>query len=79
MAPRRNVTFRVAPTALRYGGVLLVAYGIGYCSATILAGTGTGLVHCCWNWNEGSKSAVLLMRVCGVLVLPAGLYPIYRA
>jgi cytochrome c-type biogenesis protein len=31
------------------------------------------------NWNEQSKGAVLLKRVCGLLVLLAGLYLIYNA
>jgi len=79
MAPMLAVTFRVASTALLYGIVLLVAYGIGHCSVIVLAGTSTGLVQRYLNWNEKSKGAVILKRICGVLVLLAGLYLIYRA
>lgn len=79
MAPMLAVTFRVASTALPYGIVLLLAYGIGHCSVIILAGTSTGLVQRYLNWNDKSKGAVILKRICGVLVLLAGLYLIYRA
>jgi cytochrome c-type biogenesis protein len=77
MAPMLAVTFRVASTALLYGIILLVAYGIGHCSVIVLAGTSTGLVQRYLNWNEKSRGAVILKRICGVLVLLAGLYLIY--
>ena len=79
MAPMLAVTFRVASTALPYGIVLLLAYGIGHCSVIVLAGTSTGLVQRYLNWNEKSKGAVILKRICGILVLLAGLYLIYIA
>ena len=79
MAPMLAVTFRVASTALPYGIVLLLAYGIGHCSIIVLAGTSTGLVQRYLNWNEKSKGAVILKKVCGVLVLLAGLYLIFIA
>lgn len=79
MAPMLAVTFRVASTALLYGIVLLLAYGVGHCSVIIIAGTSTGLVQRYLNWNEKSKGAVILKRICGVLVLLAGLYLVYRA
>jgi cytochrome c-type biogenesis protein len=79
MAPMLAVTFRVASTALLYGVVLLLAYGVGHCSVIVLAGTSTGLVQRYLNWNEKSKGAIILKRICGVLVLLAGLYLIYIA
>ncbi len=79
MAPMLAVTFRVASTALAYGIALLVAYGVGHCSVIVVAGTSTGWVQRYLNWNEKSKGAVILKRICGVLVLLAGLYLIYIA
>jgi cytochrome c-type biogenesis protein len=79
MAPMLAVTFRVASTTLLYGILLLFAYGVGHCAVIVLAGTSTGLVQRYLNWNEQSKGAVILKRVCGVLVLLAGLYLIYVA
>lgn len=79
MAPMLAVTFRVASTALWYGIVLLVAYGVGHCSVIVLAGTSTGLVQRYLNWSERSHGAVISKRICGSLVLLAGLYLIYIA
>jgi cytochrome c-type biogenesis protein len=79
MAPMLAVTFKVASTTLLYGIALLVAYAVGHCSVIVVAGTSTGLVQRYLNWNEKSRGAVILKRLCGLLVLLAGLYLIYKA
>ena len=79
MAPMLAITFALAATNLSYGILLLVAYGIGHCSVIVLAGTFTEIVQHYLNWNEKSKGAVILKKVCGVLVLAGGLYLIYTA
>jgi cytochrome c-type biogenesis protein len=79
MAPMLAVTFKVASTTLLYGIALLVAYAVGHCSVIVVAGTSTGLVQRYLNWNEKSRGAVILKRLCGLLVLLAGLYLIYNA
>jgi cytochrome c-type biogenesis protein len=79
MAPMLGVTFKLANTNLLYGILLLVVYGIGHCSVIVLAGTSTELVQKYMNWNEKSKGAVILKKICGVFVLLGGLYLIYTA
>jgi cytochrome c-type biogenesis protein len=79
MAPMLAVTFRLAATNLSYGILLLLVYGVGHCSVIVLAGTFTEVVQHYLNWNETSKGAVILKKVCGVLVLLGGLYLIYTA
>jgi cytochrome c-type biogenesis protein len=79
MAPMLAVTFKLASTNLLYGILLLLAYGIGHCSVIVLAGTCTELVQRYMNWNEKSKGAVILKKICGVLVLLGGIYLIYVA
>jgi len=79
MAPMLGVTFRVASTNLAYGIALLVVYGVGHCSVIVFAGTCTELVQRYMNWNEKSKGAVILKKICGVLVLLGGLYLIFIA
>ena len=79
MAPMLGVTFKLGATNLLYGIVLLAVYGIGHCSVIILAGTFTSLVQRYLNWNEKSKGAVILKKICGVLVLLGGLYLLYTA
>jgi cytochrome c-type biogenesis protein len=79
MAPMLGVTFKLATTNLLYGILLLLVYGIGHCSVIVLAGTSTELVQQYMNWNEKSKGAVILKKICGVLVLLGGIYLIYTA
>jgi cytochrome c-type biogenesis protein len=79
MAPMLAVTFKVASTNIVYGILLLVFYGLGHCSVIVFAGTFTELVEHYMNWNEKSKGAVILKKICGVLVLAGGLYMVYIA
>lgn len=79
MAPVLGVAFKVSASNIFYGMLLLVVYGLGHCSVIILAGTSTELVQRYMNWNDKSKGAIILKRVCGVLVLIAGLYLIFIA
>jgi cytochrome c-type biogenesis protein len=79
MAPMLGVTFRLASTNLSYGILLLVLYGVGHCGVIVLAGTFTEVVQRYLNWNEKSKGATILKKVCGVLVIVGGLYLLYTA
>jgi len=79
MAPILAVTFKLASSAPLYGVALLTVYGVGHCSVIVLAGTSTELVQHYLNWSERSRGAVILRKVCGVLVLFGGLYLIYTA
>ena len=77
MAPMLGVAFRFANTDLVYGSLLLLLYGVGHCSVIVAAGTSTELVQRYLNWSERSKGAILLKRLCGVLVILGGAYMIY--
>lgn len=79
MAPMLGVTFRLAATNLPYGILLLLLYGVGHCGVIVFAGTFSEVVQRYLNWNEESKGAMILKKVCGVLVLLGGLYLIYTA
>ena len=79
MAPMLAVTFKLATTNLSYGMMLLLLYGLGHCAVIVLAGTFTEVVQHYLDWNERSKGAVILKRVCGGLVLLGGVYLIYTA
>jgi cytochrome c-type biogenesis protein len=79
MAPMLGVTFKLAATNIGYGILLLAVYGVGHCSVIVVAGTSTELVQRYLDWNEQSKGAVILKKVCGALVLLAGVYLIYIA
>jgi cytochrome c-type biogenesis protein len=79
MAPMLGVTLRVATTNLVYAIALLLAFGVGHCSVIVLAGTSTEAVQRYLQWNEQSRGADILKKVCGALVLLGGLYLIYTA
>jgi len=69
MAPILTVTFTLGATNLPYGILLLLLYGVGHCTVIVVAGTFTGIVQQYMDWNEKSKGAVLLRKICGLLVL----------
>ncbi len=79
MAPVLGVTFKVASSNIAYGIILLLVYGLGHCSVIVFAGTFTEVVQRYMNWSEKSKGAIVLKRICGVMVLAGGLYIIYTA
>lgn len=79
MAPMLAVTFQLAADRMVYGILLLLAYGVGHCAVIVLAGTFTEAVQHYLNWNESSRGATILKKVCGVLVILGGLWMIYTA
>ena len=74
MAPILGVTFRVAGREPLYALSLLLAYGVGHTGVIVVAGTSSGWVQRWLDWNEASRGATLLRRVCGVLVLAGAVY-----
>jgi len=74
LAPMLGVVFSVASTRLVFAVALVLAYAVGHCSIIVLAGTFTEVVQRYLNWNEKSKGALILKKVCGVLVILGGVY-----
>lgn len=79
MIPLLAVTIFKPAAAPAWSGLLLGVYGVGHCAVIVLAGTSSGWVQAYLHWNEKSKGAVILKRICGLLVLAAGVYLIYLA
>jgi len=79
MAPIIGVTFQIAATNISYGILLLLMYGLGHCSVIAAAGTSAELVQRYMNWNENSRGAVILKRICGAMVFLGGVYLIYSS
>jgi len=78
MAPVLAVTMKTAAKEYLYAITLLLAYGIGHCTIIILAGTFSEAVQRYLDWNEKSKGAVVVRKVCGVLVILGGIYLVFR-
>jgi len=79
MAAPLAVALKIARTQAPYAVALLLAYGSGHCLVFVLAGTFTSTVQRYLNWDEASRGATALRRVCGVLVMMGGLYLLYTA
>ncbi len=78
MAPVIGVVLQEASKGRFFYGIsLLIIYGIGHCSVIVCAGTCTGLVQRYMNWNEKSNGAIILKKICGILIISGGLYLIY--
>jgi cytochrome c-type biogenesis protein len=74
MAPIIAVAFSTSSNDLLFGVLLLLFYGIGHCLVIVFAGTFTEMIQRYLNWTGKSKGTVILKRVCGFLVIIAGIY-----
>jgi cytochrome c-type biogenesis protein len=79
MAPVLAVAFKAATADLAPAIILLLAYGARHCLLLVLAGACTGLVQHYLDWNERSRGAAALRKVCGLLVIVVGLYLVWSA
>jgi cytochrome c-type biogenesis protein len=79
MAPMLAIAFKLSARSLPYGILLLLVYGFGHCGVIVAAGTSAELVQRYLSWNENSRAAITVKRVCGALVLLGGIYMIYMA
>ena len=77
MAPMLGIVFSVARIRPFFAFSLILFYAIGNCSIIVLAGTFTSMVQKYLNWNDKSKGAVILQKVCGMFVIFGGVYLIY--
>jgi len=77
MAPILGIVFSTASSRPVFAGSLILVYAIGHCSIIVLAGTFTSIVQKYLHWNERSKGAVILKKICGILVILGGIYLIY--
>jgi cytochrome c-type biogenesis protein len=78
MAPMLGVAFKTASANLFLAVLLVLLYAIGHCSVIVLAGTFTGVLQRYLRWNERSKGAVMLKKICGILVILAGMYLVFK-
>ena len=74
MATMLGVVFSIASTQLTLAILILAAFAVGHCAVLIFAGTFTEVVQHYLHWTENSKGAVILKKICGVLVILGGVY-----
>ncbi len=79
MGPVLGVAFAEANNSLIFAVLLMLAYGIGHCAVIVFAGTFTEKVQTYLNWSERSKGTIWLKRICGLLIMTAGVWLLYTA
>lgn len=79
LIPVLGFAFLSGQTNAFYGTVLVPFMAIGHCSVIVAAGTAASALQRYMDWSESSKATLILKRICGVLVIIAGLYLIWRA
>ena len=77
LAPLLVVIFKSAAVNTGRAVLLLAAFGIGHCAVIIAAGTFAAKVQTYLNWTESSRISKNLKRLCGILIILAGLYMIF--
>ena len=77
MAPMLAVALSAARTNAMYSVMLLVAYGIGHSAVIVAAGTFTESVERYLRWTSQSSGVTVLRKVCGALIIVAGIYMLW--
>ncbi len=76
MAPMLGFVFQASANSLSYGILLMAAFAIGHIGVIVFAGTFVEWVEKYLKWSSGSKKTQILKKICGVIVIIAGLYNI---
>jgi cytochrome c-type biogenesis protein len=58
---------------------VVTAYGIGHTTVIVAAGTFSGIVQRYLNWNSKTGAAGIAKKICGILVISAGIFMLYLA
>jgi cytochrome c-type biogenesis protein len=74
MAPMLGIVFAAAANDPVYAIALIGSYAAGHCIVIIFAGSFTEAITHLLGWNEESKGAMILKKICGILVIIAGFY-----
>jgi len=78
MAPIIAVSFKEATRNIYYSFSILILYGLGHCLIIALAGTFSEYVFMFTKWNNSSKATNIVKIICGILIIIAGIYSIYK-
>jgi cytochrome c-type biogenesis protein len=79
MAPVLGVTFGLAPSAPVLALGVLALFGVGHCVVIGFAGFSSTWVQRWLSWQDDTPGAKWLRRVCGLLVLGAGVWLVITA
>jgi len=77
MAPILGVVFQTSQFNFISSISLLAAFGLGHCSVIVAAGILTKQVQKYLDLTNNSKAILWIRRICGVLVIFAGIYLLF--
>ncbi|MFA5103859.1 MAG: cytochrome c biogenesis protein CcdA [Candidatus Margulisiibacteriota bacterium] len=78
MAPILGIAFTSGAKDLGFSLILIFSYAAGHCSVIVVAGTFTEAVQRYLNWNKASKASFIIKRICGTLIILAGIFLLFR-
>lgn len=79
LAPVLGISFSLAKTNILFAVLLVSMYAIGHCLVIIAGGTFIPAVQSFLNWSDKSKGLIIVKKVCGIIVILAGIYLMYNA
>lgn len=74
MMPVLAIAFQTATTNMTYAVMIILMYAVGHSLVIVFAGTFINWVQNLLNWEERSKGIYWFRRICGVLIIGAGIY-----
>lgn len=78
MAPILAATFQMSGKRFIYSIFFFLTFAAGHCSVIVLAGTLTEFVQSYLSWSEKTKFSLWIKRICGILIILAGLYMLVK-
>ena len=79
LAPLLLVAFERARSDVPAAAALLLAFALGHCGVIVAAGTAFSRVQAFVAWGDRSGTTRWVRRVCGALVVAAGIYMLFTA
>jgi len=78
LAPVLGISFNLAKSNIIFAVLLVSMYALGHCLVIIAGGTFIPAVQSFLNWSEKSKGLVIVKKICGIIVILAGIYLIFN-
>ncbi len=78
LAPVLGISFSLAKTNILFAVLLVSMYAIGHCLVIIAGGTFIPAVQSFLNWSDKSRGLAVVKKVCGIIVILAGVYLLFN-
>lgn len=79
MAPVMGIVLSNAYNSIVVSMLLILAYAVGHCLLIVIGGTATGFVQKTIDFNAKSKTALIMKKSIGIIIVLAGIYWFYKS